>query len=93
MGLWGVCFQESSIGTKSGHLLSGLNQWSILGEHEREALKKQVVALEWEKSKAEEERKMADDKREKALARLAELVALKSKVADLEKPFWKKWFT
>lgn len=60
--------------------------------HERDALKKQVAALELDKDVAEEERRLAEQEKTKAEEALKEVALLKETVAKLQQPFWKKLF-
>jgi hypothetical protein len=60
--------------------------------HERDALQKQVAALELDKDVAEEQRHLAEQEKAKAEEALKELESLKATVEKLERPFWKKWF-
>ena len=53
---------------------------------ENEALKKQIAAMESEKGELEAKAHASN-----ALA--SDLQMLKSKVEELQKPWWKRWFT
>lgn len=52
---------------------------------EIEALNKQIAAME-------EEKRSLEEKASQATALVSDLEALKTKVQELEKPWWKKWF-
>lgn len=53
---------------------------------EIEALNKQITAME-------EEKRSLEEKASQATALVSDLEALKTKVQELEKPWWKKWFS
>ncbi len=73
-----------------------------LKEVEAEALRKQIAAIQEEKQKVELDaqetqflRKQVEElenEKKSAVEALSELEALKAKVADLQKPFWQKFF-
>jgi hypothetical protein len=52
---------------------------------EIEALNKQVIAIE-------EQKRQLEDKAHQASILISDLEALKAKVEELQKPWWKKWF-